>query len=110
MNTQHQIQTLIDLPPDERKQISALLNQILADVFDLYSQTKEAHWNVRGLRFFQLHKLFDEFASELERFTDLLAERVAALRHFATGTVRIAPPPSRFPQSPPERTRTLYPL
>ena len=37
----------------------ALLNQALADLGDLYSQTKQAHWNVRGKNFYSHHLLFD---------------------------------------------------
>ena len=45
--------TSIDLDGETREQIIALLNQQLADTFDLYSQTKQAHWNVKGAQFFQ---------------------------------------------------------
>ncbi|HEU0293617.1 MAG TPA: ferritin-like domain-containing protein [Anaerolineales bacterium] len=34
-----------------------LLNQELADMSDLYSQTKQAHWNVKGEQFIALHNL-----------------------------------------------------
>jgi starvation-inducible DNA-binding protein len=49
--------TRIDLPSEMSESIIALLNQQLADTFDLYSQTKQAHWNVKGDQFFQLHEL-----------------------------------------------------
>ena len=52
-----------------------LLNQSLASVFDLHSQTKQAHWNVKGEEFDQLHELFDEIAGELSEFTDVLQWR-----------------------------------
>ena len=55
-----------DLPAAVREKIIALLNQQLADTFDLYSHTKQAHWNVKGLQFFQLHELFDKLAEEVE--------------------------------------------
>ena len=48
------------LPAETRAQVAAILNQSLADLSDLYSQTKQAHWNVRGRLFYSLHKLFDE--------------------------------------------------
>ena len=51
--------TRIDLPAEVREQVITLLNQHLADTFDLYSQAKQAHWNVKGPEFFQLHELFD---------------------------------------------------
>lgn len=44
--------TRIDLDSETREQLVALLNQQLADTFDLYSQTKQAHWNVKGPQFF----------------------------------------------------------
>jgi starvation-inducible DNA-binding protein len=39
--------TRIDLVPETREKTIALLNQQLADTFDLYSQIKPAHWNVK---------------------------------------------------------------
>ena len=53
-----------DLPPDNRKDLVALLNQHLADTLDLHAQTKYAHWNVKGPGFISLHKLFDELADK----------------------------------------------
>ena len=54
--------TSIDLDAETREQMIALLNQQLADTFDLYSQTKQAHWNVKGIHFYPLHLLFDQLA------------------------------------------------
>jgi starvation-inducible DNA-binding protein len=68
----------------------ALLNQQLADTFDLYSQTKQAHWNVKGAQFFQLHELFDKLAEELTGYVDMIAERATALGGLAQGTVRMS--------------------
>ena len=54
-----------DLPASARAAMVRSLNQALADAFDLYSQVKQAHWNVKGPDFFQLHELFDAIAGEL---------------------------------------------
>ena len=59
--------TRIDLPAEKREALVAMLNQSLADIFDLFSQTKQAHWNVKGKDFYQLHELFDEIAAEAVR-------------------------------------------
>ena len=67
--------TSIDLDGETREQIITLLNQQLADTFDLYSQTKQAHWNVKGMQFFQLHELFDKLAGETLVYVDDIAER-----------------------------------
>jgi starvation-inducible DNA-binding protein len=77
-----------DLPADNRAKIVSLLNQQLADTFDLKSQTKFAHWNVKGPNFYSLHKLFDELAAKLEGHVDEIAERATALGGVAMGTVR----------------------
>jgi starvation-inducible DNA-binding protein len=78
----------------------ALLNQQLADTTDLYSQTKQAHWNVKGAQFYQLHELFDKLANELIEYVDLIAERATALGGTALGTVRMAATTSRLPEYP----------
>lgn len=80
----------IDLPEEVRDKVSTLLNQTLAATLDLKTQTKQAHWNVKGLDFFQLHELFDEMAGELEEYVDTIAERVTALGAIAYGTARVA--------------------
>ena len=77
--------THIDIPAEKRAALIEMLNQHLADTFDLYSQVKQAHWNVKGKDFYQLHLLFDEIAEEIEPFIDLLAERVTSLGGYATG-------------------------
>lgn len=92
--------TRIDIAADTRAQIVDLLNQSLAYTLDLKTQVKQAHWNVKGLDFFQLHLLFDELADELEGYIDLLAERVTALAGVALGTVRIAAQTSGLPEYP----------
>jgi starvation-inducible DNA-binding protein len=92
--------TRIDLPADAREHIIEMLNQDLADTFDLMSQTKQAHWNVKGKDFYQLHLLFDEIAGELAEFVDLIAERATALGGYATGTARMAAEHSRLPEYP----------
>jgi starvation-inducible DNA-binding protein len=79
-----------DLPEEARQQMVQLCNEQLADTFDLFSQTKQAHWNVKGPQFYQLHELYDELAEQLLGHVDLIAERATALGGAATGTVRMA--------------------
>jgi starvation-inducible DNA-binding protein len=89
-----------DMPDDDREGLIALLNQQLADTFDLYSQTKQAHWNVKGSEFYQLHKLYDELAEQLLEFVDIIAERATALGGVAMGTARMAASNSRLEEYP----------
>ena len=90
----------IDLSRDVRQQMIELLNQQLADTFDLYSQTKQAHWNVKGAQFIALHELFDKLAAELAGYADSIAERATALGGLARGTVRLAAVHSQLPEYP----------
>lgn len=96
----HMFKTQIDIPQDARTEMIRLLNQALADMSDLYSQTKQAHWNVKGPDFFQLHELFDELAEMVHPFQDEIAERVTALGGFAMGTARMAAGASALPEFP----------
>jgi len=80
----------IDIGEEIRQELVGILNQQLADTFDLYSQTKQAHWNVKGEDFYSLHKFFDDLAESVEDYVDTLAERVTALGGVALGTVRMA--------------------
>jgi starvation-inducible DNA-binding protein len=93
-------ETRIDLPAKQRHKLIALLNQQLADTFDLYGQAKQAHWNVKGPQFYQLHELFDELADQVRAYVDLIAERATALGGTALGTVRMAAGASRLNEYP----------
>jgi starvation-inducible DNA-binding protein len=92
--------TQIDIPVEIRSPVNILLNQSLATAIDLKTQIKYAHWNVKGQNFYQLHLLFDEIASEVEEFIDLIAERITTLGGQALGTVRIAAQKSELPEYP----------
>lgn len=78
----------IDIDKTERTKLVSMLNKGLATSLDLYSQVKQAHWNVRGMFFYGRHELFDEIAENLESQADTLAERAGALGGYAQGTVR----------------------
>ena len=71
------------------------------------SQVKQAHWNVKGSDFWQLHKLFDEVAERAAEWVDEFAERVTALGGYATGTVRMAAAASTLPEFPTDITESM---
>ncbi len=88
----------VEIDGDARVQMIELLNQHLADAFDLYSQVKQAHWNVKGMNFIAVHELFDKIADDVLAAVDDLAERVTALGGVAMGTARMAAANSRLPE------------
>ena len=89
-----------DIPAEARAAIDEMLNGRLADLTDLFTQTKHAHWNVKGTHFFSLHKAFDKFATLLFGHIDTLAERITALGGVAHGTVRMAAAKTKLEEFP----------
>jgi starvation-inducible DNA-binding protein len=78
-----------DLPEDVRIKMAKLLNERLADCIDLQTQTKQAHWNVKGPNFIALHELFDQINAAVEDYVDDIAERAVQLGGVAEGTARM---------------------
>lgn len=93
-------QTALDLPAEKRTAVVRILNQQLANLSDLASQTKQAHWNVRGPEFYQLHQLFDDLYEPFGEHIDTVAERAVTLGGFAMGTVRCAAASSALEEFP----------
>lgn len=75
----------IALPHEQRQALVAALNQMLAETIDLHGQTKQAHWNVRGPNFMQMHEMYDRIAGMIQPHVDEIAERVTALGGAAEG-------------------------
>jgi starvation-inducible DNA-binding protein len=92
--------TRIDITGENRTQLIALLNFSLALTIDLKTQLKQAHWNVKGMNFLELHQLFDQMATQLEEYVDAIAERITALGGVAMGTVRVVAEVSTLPEYP----------
>lgn len=81
-------QSHLDLPAHIRKASIALLQARLSDALDLEAQMKQAHWNVKGRDFIQLHELFDSIHDHVEEFVDMIAERITTLGGVADGRVQ----------------------
>jgi starvation-inducible DNA-binding protein len=73
-----------------RSKAVAVLNSRLADCIDLQTQTKRAHWNVKGPHFIVLNELFDKINKAVEIYVDAIAERAVQLGGVAEGTARLA--------------------
>jgi starvation-inducible DNA-binding protein len=89
-----------NLPATAREELIPLLNARLADAADLKSQLKQAHWNVKGPQFLQLHELFDAIAGRVDAQVDEIAERAVQLGGTALGTLRMAAAASSLPEYP----------
>ncbi len=67
--------------------VANILNTLLADEFTLYVKTRNAHWNVTGDNFSELHKFFEAQYEQLDGIMDEVAERVRMLGHFSIGSL-----------------------
>jgi len=92
--------TRIDLALAIREKSIPLLQARLVDSIDLFTQIKQAHWNVKGPHFIALHQLFDSIAEIVEDHSDLLAERITSLGGRADGTARVAATQSALREYP----------
>ena len=78
----------IGIPDKETEEIVTLLNTLLADEYALYTKTRNAHWNVFGPNFYELHKFFETQYETLDIIIDDIAERVRSLGHYALGSLK----------------------
>ncbi|QWX83861.1 DNA starvation/stationary phase protection protein [Cellulophaga sp. HaHaR_3_176] len=78
----------IGIKETNRKAVSEMLQQILADEFVLYTKYRNAHWNVEGSDFHTKHVFFEEEYGKLEIIVDEVAERIRMLGVYAPGTLR----------------------
>src|SRR5207237_1524037 len=69
----------LELEQTLRLEMSAQLNQLLADTMTLRDLYKKSHWQVAGATFYQLHLLFDKHYDEQVELVDAIAERIQLL-------------------------------
>src|SRR3989441_167589 len=69
----------LELEEPVRLEMTAQLNQLLADSITLRDLYKKSHWQVAGPTFYQLHLLFDKHFNEQVELVDSIAERIQLL-------------------------------
>ncbi len=72
---------IIGLNETDGAQISEKLNILLANYSLFYQNTRGAHWNIKGEKFFTLHPKFEELYNNLVIKIDEIAERILTLGH-----------------------------
>lgn len=65
--------------------LTANLQAVLADLIELHIQGKQAHWNIVGTNFRDLHLQLDEIIDAARVFADETAERMRALHALPDG-------------------------
>ena len=65
---------------EERKRITASLNELLANYQVHYQKLRNYHWNVTGGDFFDVHEKLELQYTEAQTNIDLIAERIRVFR------------------------------
>ena len=82
-----------------RKTVGAL-QRTLTELQQLSLQIKEAHWNVSGTLFYTLHELLQEHYEGVDKYKDMVAERLLAIGSSADGRATTIVKTSALPEIP----------
>jgi starvation-inducible DNA-binding protein len=81
-------------------QLSGNLQRVLVDLIELHLQGKQAHWNVVGTNFRDLHLQLDEVVDFAREASDTIAERMRALDAVPDGRSDAVAAGTSLPQFP----------
>lgn len=82
-------------------ELSKNLQRVLVDLIELHLQGKQAHWNVVGTNFRDLHLQLDEVVDFAREASDTVAERMRALWAVPDGRSDTVTAGTTLPQFPP---------
>jgi len=82
------------------EQLASHLQQLSVDLIDLHLVGKQAHWNVVGLNFRDLHLALDEVVDAAREFSDQVAERMRAVYVTPDGRAVTVAEKSSLPEFP----------
>jgi starvation-inducible DNA-binding protein len=82
------MRTKIGITEGNRQVVATELSKVLADETVLYIKTKNAHWNIEGEDFYEMHKFFETQFEQLDEIIDNVAERIRSIGHYAPATLK----------------------
>jgi starvation-inducible DNA-binding protein len=85
---------------DASPEFAGYLQQILVDLVELHLQGKQAHWNLVGANFRDLHLQLDELVDAAREASDNIAERLRALDAIPDGRSETVAASTSLPQFP----------
>ena len=86
--------------------LAANLQRVLVDLIELHLQGKQAHWNVVGSNFRDLHLQLDELVDAAREASDTIAERMRALDAVPDGRSDTVAATTSLPQFPAHELNT----
>lgn len=91
-----------DAPPS----LPQNLQKVLVDLIELHLQGKQAHWNLVGTNFRDLHLQLDEIVDTAREASDIVAERMRALNAVPDGRSDTVTASTTLPAFPPAELST----
>lgn len=82
------------------------LQRVLVDLIALHLNAKQAHWNVVGHNFRDIHLQLDEITDMAREHSDTIAERMRALHAVPDGRPMTAAKSTTLPEMPPGEKST----
>jgi starvation-inducible DNA-binding protein len=82
------------------------LQKVLVDLVELHLQGKQAHWNLIGTNFRDLHLQLDEIVDTARAASDTIAERMRALNAVPDGRSDTVTASTTLPAFPPAELST----
>ena len=80
--------TNIGIKDSNRQAVAQELDKLLADEYVLIIKTRNAHWNIEDIDFYNKHKFFESQYQVLDVIIDNIAERIRALGHYAIASLK----------------------
>jgi starvation-inducible DNA-binding protein len=87
-------------------ELAGNLQRVLVDLIELHLQGKQAHWNVVGANFRDLHLQLDELVDFARAGSDTIAERLRALDAVPDGRSDTVAASTTLPQFPAHEVAT----
>lgn len=88
------------------KELSDNLQAVLVDLIELGIQGKQAHWNVVGTNFRDMHLQLDEIIAVARALSDEVAERMRALEVLPDGRSETVTKTTSLPKFPADQVDT----
>lgn len=88
------------------RQLAESLQRVLVDLIELHVQGKQAHWNVVGHNFRDLHLQLDEIVDAARTSSDTIAERMRAVHAVPDGRSETVTATTTLPAFPPGEQQT----
>jgi starvation-inducible DNA-binding protein len=91
---------------DAPRSLTENLQKVLVDLIELHLQGKQAHWNLVGTNFRDLHLQLDDIVDTAREASDTIAERMRALNAVPDGRSDTVTASTTLPAIPPAELST----